>query len=151
MKTKLGSLIIILVIIDQLIKFTVVKFLSEPLVLIENFFSLTYIKNYGISFSMLDGSRYIILAVSIIAIGLIIYIMNKMSSEKKYMIVLSVMLAGAIGNFIDRLLLGYVIDYLDFIIFGYDFAIFNFADMLLVCGAIILIIIMYLDERKKNE
>ena len=138
-----------LILIDQIIKLIVVEYLVEPIKIIDGFFSLHYVKNFGVSFSMLNGNPLLILAISACAIGFLVYLLKQFYFDKYLRVGLVVMLAGAFGNLVDRVTLGYVVDYLDFNIFGWDFAIFNFADMLLVCGAIYVAIVVMIQELRK--
>ena len=142
---------IALVVIDQIIKLIVVLKLKESIIIIPNFFELTYVKNFGISFSKLDGKIMLIILISIVLIGVIFYLMKYYLANKYYMFGLTFMFAGAVGNFIDRFFRGFVVDYLNFNIFNYDFPVFNFADMILVCGAIFLGIIIFKEEMGKKH
>jgi|688.fasta_scaffold1200865_1 signal peptidase II len=135
-----------LIIIDQIIKLLVVLNIDQPIVIINNFFELTYVKNYGVSFSKLEGQMYIILIISTILIALIIYLMHYYRYHHLYIWCLTFILAGAIGNYIDRIFRGFVVDYLSFQILGHKFAIFNFADTMLVCGAITLALIILKED-----
>lgn len=135
-----------LIIIDQIIKLLVVLKLDQPKVIINNFFELTYVKNYGVSFSKLDGQMFIILTISTILIALIMLLMYHYRYHQLYMWCLTFIFAGAIGNYIDRIFRGYVVDYLSFQILGHKFAIFNFADTMLVCGAIGLALIILKED-----
>jgi signal peptidase II len=135
-----------LIIIDQIIKLLVVLNLDQTLVIINNFFELTFVKNYGVSFSKLEGQMNIILFVSTILIALIMYLMYYYRYHRLYMWCLTFIFAGAIGNYIDRIFRGYVVDYLSFQLLGHKFAIFNFADTMLVCGAVVLALIILKED-----
>ena len=89
--------------------------------------------------------------MTIIVIFLIVYYLlkNKVYWVEKYSLLL--IISGAVGNLIDRIMYGYVIDFLDFIIFGYDFPVFNIADSFITIGAIGLIIsILFLNKEGEN-
>lgn len=108
--------------------------------IIPNFFYLTLAKNTGAAFSILQNATWIFV---VIAICFIIYIDRTILKEKlnKLQIIsFSLLIGGVLGNLFDRIFNGYVTDFLHFIIFGYDFPIFNFADIFIVVGAILLII-----------
>ena len=89
--------------------------------------------------------------MTIIVVFLIVYYLlkNKVYWVEKYSLLL--IISGAVGNLIDRIMYGYVIDFLDFIIFGYDFPVFNIADSFITIGAIGLIIsILFLNKEGEN-
>ena len=106
------------------------------------FFNLVHVRNYGASFSFLSEAggwqRWFLTFVSAIASMVIVYWIKK-SDEKKYLETLSliIILGGALGNFYDRLILGYVIDFLDFHWSGVHFPAFNIADTAITIGAIL--------------
>ncbi|WP_085508118.1 signal peptidase II [Thalassobacillus devorans] len=142
------------IVLDQWSKWMVVKnmYIGESLTIIENFFYLTSHRNRGAAWGILQGQMIFFYIVTLIVVGVIIYYMHQYG--KKYRlagIALSLLLAGAIGNFIDRLIRKEVVDFFDFIIFTYDYPIFNIADSSLVVGVILVIIASILDERKKKE
>lgn len=115
--------------------------LNESLVIINNFFSLTYVKNYGAAFSILTNQRLFLIIVSVISIILIlIYISKNKVNKKIEIIAYSLLLGGILGNLYDRIFNGYVIDFFDFTIFDYNFAIFNLADSFIVIAVILFII-----------
>ena len=135
-------IIILLTCIDQYSKFVIIQNmdLGEKIVLIENFFSITHVRNYGAGFSILQNATVFLSAVSILAICILIYLLlheKKLSlvSKTAYLLIIS----GAAGNLIDRLLKSYVTDFLDFLIFGYDFPVFNIADCFITIGCFMLI------------
>lgn len=152
MNQKMQSSIVIgLILIDQFLKILTINYLSQPIVVINNFFQLHYLKNFGVGFSMLNGNKFLIIIISIGLLYLVVKMLND-AEYSNYKIPLLMMLAGGIGNFIDRIFRGYVVDYLDFKIFTYDFPVFNFADMLLVVGAFLLAVLMIRNEGgKRNE
>ncbi len=150
-KTFIISLFVL--IIDIISKQLVSHFLAEGecIVIIPKFFSLTFAKNTGVAFSMLEGMNVFIIIVTIIVILCIIrYILN--SSYLFYEVVgYSFIIGGAMGNLIDRIIYGYVIDFLDFNIFGYDFPVFNIADSAIVIGVILIVIFSFKKGDVKNE
>lgn len=109
---------------------------------IKGFFSLTYARNSGAGWSMLSDKTWLLIVITIIAFGVFIYLMKDFDMKKHrfFSLGISLMLGGTIGNFIERLFKGYVTDFLDFIIFGYDYPIFNVADICLVVGTISLLV-----------
>ena len=122
--------------------------------IIPNFLNITYVTNSGGAFSILSGSRYFFIILGIIAIiYLIKYIMSDSNITKVDLIAYSLVISGIIGNLIDRIIYGYVIDYIHFYISSYSFAIFNFADMCIVIGAIIIIYILFIkgDSYENNN
>ena len=108
------------------------------------FFNLVHVRNYGAAFSFLSEAggwqRWFLTFVSAVASMVIVYWIKK-SDEKKYLETLSliIILGGALGNFYDRLTLGYVIDFLDFHWSGVHFPAFNIADTAITIGAILFI------------
>lgn len=142
----------ILVIIDQVSKIIVTNTLTnnKSVEVIKSFFYLTYTNNKGAAFSILTGKRILLILVSLIVIGILIYYIKKTKIEKKInKIALSLVIGGSIGNLIDRILKGAVIDFLDFKIFGYNYPIFNLADTFIVIGVFLLLIEMFRKEEKK--
>lgn len=132
-----------LLVIDQISKFYIdfTFQLNESLSILSNFFRITYTRNEGAAWSMLEGKMTFFYIVSVIAIILLCYF-YKHTKKQEYLSRLGIvfMLSGTIGNFIDRLLFSYVRDFLDFNIFGYDFPIFNIADMALCIGVFFIIV-----------
>lgn len=147
-------IVTVLCAIDQYSKYLVDSLLKPQVSypIIKNFFSLTYVRNTGAAFSILQDQLLFLIITSFIAIIVIIYLLIKTKetevlSRISYLFILS----GAIGNNIDRLKLGYVIDFLDFIIFKYDFPIFNIADSLICIGAFLLIINILKEYKNANN
>ena len=145
-------IIILLFIIDQILKILVVNnlILNVPRAIIKNFFNLTYVKNYGAAWSIFSGNRLLLIIISFIALIFIYKFMIKNNNKSNFEnICYSILLGGILGNLCDRIIYGYVIDYLDFTIFGYQYPIFNFADICIVIS-IFLIICLTLKEGKNN-
>ena len=143
------------VFVDQLTKQLVVNFLDreEPFELIPGVFRFSYVENDGAAFGMLDDHRWIFMTVSIIAIiGIAVYLFGFSKEGWTFQIGLSLIISGGIGNMIDRLALGYVVDMLEFDFM--EFAIFNVADSFVCIGAglvILMLIIELIRESKKNS
>lgn len=145
---------IIFIIIDQLFKIIVVNNLTnnKSIEVIKSFFYLTYTNNKGAAFSILTGRRILLILVALIVIGVLIYYVRKNKIEGKVnKIALSLVIGGSIGNLIDRILRGAVIDFIDIKIFGYNFPIFNLADTFIVIGVFLLIIEMFRKEHKNDN
>ena len=142
-KVKISISSIILIVIDIVIKLIISNnlILNQSISVINNFFYITYVKNTGVAWSILSGKINLIIVITLaIIMLLIIYIFNKKSYSVLEIISYSMLLSGSIGNLIDRIIYGYVIDYLDFNILGYDYPIFNFADICIVIGIILILI-----------
>ena len=123
---------IILIVLDQVTKVLVI---NKNIEIIPNFFNITYTQNTGAAFGI--GSINIILIISIlVVIGLIIVLIKEKKHITNY-IPFVLILSGSIGNLIDRIFRGYVIDFLDFNIF--NFPNFNIADICIVVGIFILL------------
>ena len=145
MKKKIIFLTSFLVFIDQLIKYFVSHNMSlfDKINVIPNFFDINYIRNDGGAFSILSGGRYFFIIITVIAL---IFFIRVISMDKKIskfdVITYSFVLSGTIGNLIDRIIYGNVIDYIHFTIFNKSMAVFNFADMCIVIGMIFFIYIL---------
>ena len=141
---KMFILTFILILIDQISKGLVNMYitLNDSISIIPGFFSLSYVRNIGAAFSILPGSRWLFVIISIIALNVIhsLFINNK-RLKNRHIIIFSLLQGGIVGNLIDRILHGYVIDFLDFTIFGFEFAIFNIADIFIVVSIALLIIV----------
>ncbi len=96
--------------------------------------------NYGIAWSMLDNKIPLIIGITLIALAVIYHFMYQFVSNKRNNLAFGLVVGGMIGNLMDRWLFGYVRDFLDFKIFGYDYPIFNIADIGVVIGIILLMI-----------
>lgn len=137
--------------IDFISKIIVVNCLEygKSIIIIPNFFSLTYVKNTGGAFSILDGNIFLLSIIGIIILFYFIFYIRNNNISKINGICTSLILGGLIGNLYDRIVNNGVIDFLDFIIFKYDFPIFNISDIFIVCGIILMILLEF--GGKKNE
>lgn len=143
---KVYIIALISLIIDQIVKILVSNYLilGQTTKIINNFFYLTYVQNTGAAFSILIGYRYILIIITLIFLYYLYKNTKKQINPNKLAILShGLLLGGIIGNLIDRIIYGYVIDYLDFMIFNYNFPIFNLADTFIVIGCIILVINSY--------
>lgn len=142
----------LLVALDQVTKGMAVKCLKgqEAFTLWEGVFEFRYLENRGAAFGMLQGQRVFFLFTSVIVLLVVIYLLGHMSKEKRYWpirLIAICILSGAWGNMIDRLCLGYVVDFFYFRLI--DFPIFNVADIYVSVGTAVLVVLMlfyYKDE-----
>ena len=150
-------LILVLLIVDQITKAIVFKkiaFLSSQSV-IPGFFNLTHIHNRGAIFGFFSqsGSQFlyiILMLASLTALGLVVFYFFKTPASEIFMkISLSLILAGALGNLIDRIFRGYVVDFLDFYIKKLHWPSFNVADASITIGAILIIFIFFFKRGSK--
>ena len=140
---------IIFTILDQVSKYSVIYYLNKDIEVINNFFYLIYTKNNGAAFSILTGKRLFLIIITLLIIGsLIYYIIKNEINSKIEILAFSLIIGGSLGNLIDRVVRGYVVDFISVKIFGYHFPIFNIADSLICIGVFILLIIQFRKERK---
>lgn len=150
---KIISFIISIVIIDQLSKLIVVNTLelNNALTIINNFFRFLYIKNTGAAFGILGGNIFLLVFITLALIYYLLYELNKNINNKLYLIAIPLIIGGALGNLIDRVFRGYVVDFISFIIFNKEMAIFNIADIFIFIGVVLYIIILLKDGIKDEK
>lgn len=146
MKTSI-IISILVALLDQIIKFFIDKQVLFREV-IPNLFNIHKVYNYGVAFSFLENKRYLILLYSIILIYFLFNLRKDLPKAKKYDILFGVILGGILGNLIDRIFRGFVIDYFEIFLGQYSFPIFNLADICITLGIIIMILIMSLGDKK---
>ncbi|NLM63023.1 MAG: signal peptidase II [Mollicutes bacterium] len=135
MYKKIGLISLICLFVDQLTKFIVISKMSlfSSIEVIKSFFSITYVRNYGAAWSILEGSNIFLILFALSSLFLIYWLFIKNHKLSKLdIITYGMLIGGIIGNLIDRIIYGYVIDFLDFNIFKYDYPVFNMADVFIV-------------------
>ena len=144
-------IVLLLIALDQLVKSYIVQQipLGEVRSWIPNFVSLTYLQNRGAAFSMLQDQQWFFAIITLVVMVGATWYLHKHMEDSLWMVLgLILIIAGGLGNFIDRISQGFVVDmfHLDFI----NFAIFNVADSYLTVGVIILLIAMLKEEINGN-
>ncbi len=149
MKKNSILIVLLVLVLDLLSKHYAQIYLehSLPMVIIPNFFELTYVVNTGAAWSILQGQKAFFIIISIVvSFALVYYIYQE---DKRILIIaLSLMLGGTLGNLYDRIFHGHVRDMLSFYIFSYPFPVFNIADSALVIGVALIILEMIISERR---
>ena len=112
--------------------------------------TFNYIQNIGISFGILSGMRFFIIGFSILIIGYMIYEFIK-ENKKINLIAISLIISGALGNLIDRVFRGYVVDFISFTLFKKEMSIFNVADSFITIGVIIYIICLFMEGKYERN
>lgn len=141
------TMLIVIVLIDQITKFLAYTYLQphSTVPIINKFFYLTYVENRGAAFGIMQNYVWtlaIITSIIIIAAVYYLYINPDLNKTMRYSIAL--IIAGAIGNLIDRVRLGYVVDFFDFVVWP----VFNIADSAVVIGTAILVFLLLFDKQK---
>lgn len=145
LKTKLTGLFILLLLLDQLSKFIISKSfqLFEEKILIQDFLSLFYVHNTGVAFSLFNHFPQLVLVFNFLFICLLLVIYWRVilrSDDLGSLVLFTILLAGAFGNFLDRLVHNYVIDFIVVNLQFWTIPTFNFADIYIFCACILLII-----------
>lgn len=150
-------LILVLLIVDQITKaivFQKIAFLSSQSI-IPGFFNLTHIHNRGAIFGFFSQSdsqllHIVLMLATLVALALVVYyFFMTPPAEKLAKISLSLILAGALGNLIDRVFRGYVIDFLDLYVKKWHWPSFNVADSCVTIGAFLLVFVVFFKRRRK--
>lgn len=144
----------VLIVADYITKLWAERVLTKisSIPLIENVFHLTYVENRGIAFGMFSGGRVVFIAVSIIVMTVLLIIVFKTPKDTRTVWLkggASLVIAGAIGNLIERLVKGYVVDFFDFRLI--NFPVFNVADIAVCVGVVMLLIHFLFAEDSKSE
>ena len=151
----------VLVLIDQGTKQWALQSLKpiHNMTLVEGFMDLTFVENRGVAFGMFAGQRWLILLLTGAIVGVLVYYYRNMPRTKEYSWVrgaLILVLGGALGNIIDRIFRGYVVDFFEFTFF--EWPVFNVADIYVVAGVILLMFLILfvikdepVEKKKKGE
>ncbi|MEK4761618.1 signal peptidase II [Viridibacillus sp. FSL E2-0187] len=153
---KYYGLAAFVVIIDQLSKWSIVKNmqLGENIMLWDPYFGLLSHRNRGAAWGMLQGQFWLFAIVTVaVIIGILYYFHKEAKGKPLFQVSLMFILGGAIGNFIDRVFRGEVVDFVNVLIpvINYDFPIFNIADAALSIGVVMLIIYMLFEEKLNQK
>lgn len=144
--------IFIIAILDQTAKLFAAGLLPSvrTIPIIEDIFHLTYVENTGAGFGAFSGYTWILTVLTLLVIlAVVIYMVVKRPKNYTLLTALTFMMGGAVGNVIDRIRLGYVIDFFDFRII--DFPVFNVADCFITVGAVIFAVyVIFLSDKKEN-
>lgn len=146
------AIMVLAVFLDQLTKYLTILFLKpvDTLPIIEDVLHLTYVENTGAAFGMMKDQRWLFMIVSTVAIiALLIYLFKKKTQPKLENLAIAFIVGGGIGNMIDRVLLGYVVDMIDFRLI--NFAVFNVADSFVCVGAGLLMLYIILSGVKEYK
>lgn len=151
-------IVLALVGLDQLTKFIAEEqlLLNESVVWIDQFLYITHHHNDGAAWGILEGQMWFFYVITAFALGVFGYLSMDIDwpKAKLYSIGIVLLLGGTLGNFIDRVRFGYVVDFIDVYIFTYDYPIFNFADIYLTIGTALFAVdlLFFADKRQaKNE
>lgn len=150
MKNKIVYIIgATILVIDQLLK----MFITKELTIINNVFYINPVSNSGAAWSILHGRPMLLIIVSIIMLFVLLRYQSFFEMNKKNKIAFGLIYGGLLGNLLDRVIFGYVRDFIEIIIFNYEYPIFNIADASLVIGVILLVIAIIKGEdcNEKNS
>lgn len=153
MKKRTFMIGFILLILDQVSKIIISSTIPEgtSITIIRNFFNITNVYNTGAAFSILEGKTIFLSILSIAILIMLIKMSKDFIMNKRNIWAFGLLMGGIFGNFSDRLFLGMVRDFLDFKVFGYDFPVFNIADICIVFGVILLIFSIFKGEDKSES
>ena len=147
----ISLLILLLILFDQGIKLLVLKtIVDKPVIIIDNFLKFIFVKNTGAAFGFLGNSTNILVILTVMLLYYLINEIRRNIDSKLPIVSLSLIISGAIGNLIDRLFRGYVIDYISFTLFKREMAVFNAADIFITFGVILLMYIIIRDGRSER-
>lgn len=144
---------VLILIIDQVSKSLIEIFfkLNESVPVIQDFFYVTVAHNTGGAWSIFSNHSYLFIIASVLAIILLVKFMFGFKNNLRNNIAFACLFGGIFSNLADRIFLGYVRDFLDFKIFGYDYPIFNIADVTIVVGVILLIVAVIKGEDRRDK
>lgn len=136
--------------LDQIIKEVVMSLLDfgQSIMVIHGFFNISLLGNTGGAFSIFDQHTFLLIIISFAIIYVLYrcFIVNK-DINKRDSIIYGILFGGICGNLFDRVFRGYVVDYLDFNLFGYNYPVFNFADICIVLSVFAIVILTYKGDK----
>jgi signal peptidase II len=139
--------------LDQISKYFIKKSIEmyEKIRIIDDFLYITYVENDGAAWSLLKGARWFFVSITILLI-IAIYIYMKRNDNKLLRIAAALIIGGGLGNLLDRIIYGRVVDFIDMYFFGYDYPVYNLSDSFTVIGTILLgLYIIRFEGAKKND
>lgn len=138
---------LLLISIDFISKYLVINLISnKTIIIIKNFLKFLYVKNTGAAFGIMSGNIIILVIVTLILLFYIIKEVKNNVDNKWTLLSYLLILSGAIGNLIDRVFRGYVVDFISFTLFNKEMAVFNIADSYITIGVFLLIILLFKKE-----
>ena len=153
MQKKIIIYSIIFFTLDLISKVIVNNFVSltESITVINNFFYLTNVHNLGAAWSLFSGQRILLIVIGIAALFFIFRWINDFKNNNKNIWAFSLLISGLLGNLFDRIIYGYVRDFLDFRFGSYNYPVFNLADTFIFCGVIVLILAIIKGEENGSK
>lgn len=153
MQKKIIIYSIIFFILDCISKVIVNNFVSltESITVINNFFYLTNVHNLGAAWSLFSGQRILLIVIGMAALFFIFRWINDFKNNNKNIWAFSLLISGLLGNLFDRIIYGYVRDFLDFRFGSYNYPVFNLADTFIFCGVILLILAIIKGEENGSK
>lgn len=141
---------VLVIAIDQISKyFAVTRLADGSFPIWEDILHFTYVKNTGAAFGILRSAPVLLLILPfIILAGILLYIILK-KPKGIIQLPLGLIIGGAVGNLIDRIFRGYVVDFIDFRVI--DYPVFNVADICIVCGAVLLLFFVWRSDNKEED
>lgn len=150
---KLFIIVFLIILVDQLSKMIVeTNFIpTESITIIPNFLSITLLHNFGAAFGILSDMDGIIIAFSLSVLIFLFFEIKKYYNNTFIFNAICILNGGILGNLIDRILHGYIIDFIEFKLFSLNLPIFNVSDICIVVSTIFLIIILFSTEGKNGK
>lgn len=143
-----------IIVIDQVSKWLIAKtmMIGQSISVIPNVLYITSIRNTGAAWSILEGKRLFFFIITIIVVVIVIYYLQKIGRYNPLLgTALGLVLGGSLGNFIDRVFRGQVVDFIHVYIGSYSYPIFNVADSSLVIGVILILIYIFIEGKKEKK
>lgn len=153
MKRKVTVISLIVLVMDRISKMLVFNLMkiNNSIKILDDLLYITYVKNEGIAFSFLEGNRLFIILASIVVLGMILFYLKNSKLNSLEIIGFGMVVGGALGNLIDRIIYGYVIDFIDVYVLRYDYPIFNIADMGVVVGVIVILVSNFVKSKGSGD